>query len=878
MDDRSAPPIRRATPLLAAVLALALLAAGLGAAPARADLRPGSWHALTTGKRLALPLPTVTRAPTLVSTPRGGITVTAKVRYRAANWHGGKRVRRDRATVWLYVAQRLLTTGPDPAGPAFRTVRTGTLKRRDTTLTYTVKLPARVAAKLRRSGVFSRNAVRRDAARRLVWIDAEQDRDYKRVDGVYDWREGRAANGAEAPVSRRAKRFTGRAVAHAAIADTNCSTNTPCGTLTVQNQTSAGVYCPGCTIMDEQGLPGSMPATANTSGVPLVVGASAMQCFESGNGNSNPLGFANLDPGSSYPNAYAAGPVSTVPDVSAQQPISGGMSVTQPIQANDSAQWADNEQVADTSGLVQGVLGEAMALVPWTLGKLGLTEGFSPTFAGMTLKAMGESSLDLPSIGAIVSAGLDIAEYIIDNSCDGNPNLMLLAAAEPGGGIVASAVSVDKEGFGLYSPAAPNVTAGDPDSVVNGAQLNPSQSTYLGSPLYLNQEMAGDGVQGNVTGSGNVNFVNLLWTNYSQCQQEGNLAFGSEPQPGTWDCSETPASTPVVASPVNDQDCQTGNTACPFPAANFPAGAQTVLETDTFAYAAPSTPPTTTVIDTPNCASGATQVTGGQAIPSGQSVTSPNGLYALTMQPSGTLTVGYNAPSGAVSTVWSQAGGSAGAYAAMQTGGDFVVLDPQASTAAFSTGTAGTGATYLAVQNDGNVIVASASGTLLWQTGTGSGTCTNPSPVTTTSATGCATLMAAGQTLYEGQGISSPGNSDPTAGFPWTLLVNDQGILEVDPDAVWSTAEPLFTSAPGWANGGYAGQGAYAAMQADGNFVLYTAQGTPWFASGTAGNPGAYVAIQNDANVVVYSAQDVALWAASFGGNDYLQAPACPAP
>ncbi len=49
-------------------------------------------------------------------------------------------------------------------------------------------------------------------------------------------------------------------------------------------------------------------------------------------------------------------------------------------------------------------------------------------------------------------------------------------------------------------------------------------------------------------------------------------------------------------------------------------------------------------------------------------------------------------------------------------------------------------------------------------------------------------------------------------------------------------------------------------MQSDGNLVLY-ANGVPAWATGTNGNPGAWAALQDDRNFVVYSAANKPLWA-----------------
>lgn len=53
-----------------------------------------------------------------------------------------------------------------------------------------------------------------------------------------------------------------------------------------------------------------------------------------------------------------------------------------------------------------------------------------------------------------------------------------------------------------------------------------------------------------------------------------------------------------------------------------------------------------------------------------------------------------------------------------------------------------------------------------------------------------------------------------------------------------------------------------AAMQSDGNLVIYNPSGAPTWASNTSGNPGAILYVQSDGNVIIYnSARTRVLWA-----------------
>ncbi len=53
---------------------------------------------------------------------------------------------------------------------------------------------------------------------------------------------------------------------------------------------------------------------------------------------------------------------------------------------------------------------------------------------------------------------------------------------------------------------------------------------------------------------------------------------------------------------------------------------------------------------------------------------------------------------------------------------------------------------------------------------------------------------------------------------------------------------------------------AKAAMQSDGNFVLYTPDSQVEWSTGTAGFPGSYLKMQDDGNLVLYNAVESAVW------------------
>jgi hypothetical protein len=98
-------------------------------------------------------------------------------------------------------------------------------------------------------------------------------------------------------------------------------------------------------------------------------------------------------------------------------------------------------------------------------------------------------------------------------------------------------------------------------------------------------------------------------------------------------------------------------------------------------------------------------LTANHELTSGQSLASCNGDYTLNMQGDGNLVLYQSG-----TALWaSNTSGSAADEAIMQ--GD-------AGSPVWASGTAGNDGASLAVQNDGNVVIYSASGAALWATGT----------------------------------------------------------------------------------------------------------------------------------------------------------------
>ena len=784
--------------------------------------------------------------------------------------------------VMLHVARDLHSTGPDPASDLFRRAIVQKLSARRVGRTYTFTLSAKVTRVLAAAGLLSSNRARRGRVASRVWVDVEQDRDFQRVDGRYDWREGSAATAA-APGGARPQPTAGLGAADAyaagSISNNTCTghSKNPCGYLTVQNQTANGIYCPsgaGSGTTNGQACgnygtdsgsnpgPATVSGSMNQMGVPVGVAGSAVQCFVEGtNGSnpSNPVGFNNVST-SGNPQPYSPGSVSISPGNSTPV-LSSGYAVTEPIVANDTASPASSNEVAGVSGYMQGALG-----LVW--GAVGFAGVPSPNLVGVSLFAL---DADFPTPGSIVMAVLGIAKGVIEDSCDGNANSMALATAEPGGGSASATFKASKEGWGFLNTAATSSTP-----AANGLQLAPSSSTYgppnstgTANPLFLSMYTRGFGVQGSVAGTGaNTNEVDIVWADYNPCQQPSKMwgeALNGISSSST-QCSQTPPSSPVVTSTYGNVDCATNNYSCPFPAAGFPPVQANAKATKV------STLPNTAS----NCG---TTIPSGTIMNEGDSYTSPNGNYTFIMQTDGNLVLYLNGPNGkatwAANTADSeQKNGDGGVKTVLQSNGDLQVIDSK-NNVLWSSGTSSSktelsNGSTVSVQNDGNVVMYQSTtynDASLWSTGTQSGPLTCPAPfaqpqvqVTTN---GCATIMPAGLVLGSGGTITSPNGL-------YTLTMQPSGALVLTgAGTLWSSTQTptvrkaTITGPPlpgsqaaltyGYGNG------------VTGNLEVGTAAGKTSFQTNTASNgdnpltPGFnYLAVQNDGNLVLYTEDGVA--------------------
>ncbi len=205
------------------------------------------------------------------------------------------------------------------------------------------------------------------------------------------------------------------------------------------------------------------------------------------------------------------------------------------------------------------------------------------------------------------------------------------------------------------------------------------------------------------------------------------------------------------------------------------------------------------------------------ALTAGQSLTSPNGQFRLTMQGDGNL-VEY----GGTSVVWASATNPSGARAVMQDDGNFVIYDSSDS-ALWASDTSGNPGAYLSLRDTGELSVVSATGSRLWA-GPGE--------------------LALNATLTSGQTLSSP-----LGAYRLTMQANGN-LVEYDAadTVIWETGT---------------NSGTRAVMQSDGNLVLYDGADQALWASNTSGHPGAYLSLLDTGQLLVDTTAGTPLWAAA---------------
>ena len=212
----------------------------------------------------------------------------------------------------------------------------------------------------------------------------------------------------------------------------------------------------------------------------------------------------------------------------------------------------------------------------------------------------------------------------------------------------------------------------------------------------------------------------------------------------------------------------------------------------------------------------------GAVLTSGQSITTPNGQYSLTMETNGNAV--ESGPSDSV-VFETNTSGNTGADLIMQGDGN-LVLYSSGGAALWASGTVGSAGAYLVLPNNGQLAVDSAAGATLWSAPT-------------------AATLPSGAVLTSGQSITTPNGQ-----YSLTMETNGNAVESGPSDSV-----VFETNTSG-------NTGADLIMQGDGNLVLYSSGGAALWASGTVGSAGAYLVLPNNGQLAVDSAAGATLWSA----------------
>ncbi|HET8910557.1 MAG TPA: CHAP domain-containing protein, partial [Ktedonobacteraceae bacterium] len=218
-----------------------------------------------------------------------------------------------------------------------------------------------------------------------------------------------------------------------------------------------------------------------------------------------------------------------------------------------------------------------------------------------------------------------------------------------------------------------------------------------------------------------------------------------------------------------------------------------------------------------------------QTLQANQYMTSVNVQSVLIMQPDGNLVL-YTGPG--YHPIWSsKTFGHPGAYAKLESNGDFVVYS-QSGTTLWHSQRYGS-PDKLIMQSDGNLVEFS-SGLPIWSTAT--------SHVDKTIFMGSDQLNSA-DTMGPNDYIRS---SD---GRYIIILQPDNNLVEYGPG--WH---------PIWSTQNEDRGGSSVIMQSDGNLIQYTPNKVSVWSSGTGGNSSSFAMLQPDGSFVIYSTGETPIW------------------
>lgn len=211
-----------------------------------------------------------------------------------------------------------------------------------------------------------------------------------------------------------------------------------------------------------------------------------------------------------------------------------------------------------------------------------------------------------------------------------------------------------------------------------------------------------------------------------------------------------------------------------------------------------------------------------QSINIGQSIVSENGVFSFVMQSDSNACIYQK---GIQASIWcTRSNGTGAQFVIMQKDGNLVAYAP-GTRPVWQTATQGHEGTFLLLQNDGNMVIYNREGRSIWETSTARHVPNRH----------CNDTLLPNASLQLGQSLRSCNGR-------YVLAMQTDGNLVVYDGnrAIWESATA------------YKGT-QFAIMQTDGNFVLYKDNWQPLWESRTAGHAGSYITLQDDGNLVIYN-------------------------
>lgn len=546
-------------------------AARVSAAPT-ADL-PRNYEVDANGQ-LALPMPYLAASPTLTPRDDGSASLSFSIHYDVWIPLGDTSGRPDEAVLTVMVASTMNVNGPLKNSPTFvKVLVDGQLDQESQIRDYSIDLPADAVAFLKDKGydpTLSPTALAdaavtggsgkagdpdspappggpspeklaaQRAALQYLEINVSHVRDFKWVDGNFDWSQSRAWTGTDGPVTESI---------------TDSSTFTVVNNTDQYGQTSSvdGVADQGGTN-EFQGA-----GTDSTLGVPIVLAGQPVECIGQGDG-SNPTGF-QLTNGMDIALDLLPG----------QVPV--GASITHQVNADDSLSSQTLSGAQDlVTGTVQVLASVASTTTPglksaWQSFAL-LAEDITE-FGSITTVVL---AIPFKAIGQLVRSIVTIAT----DSCADYSNIFNLTAAEPSGATAGYSWADQTDGlFDVYASS----TYGT--SMVFDDNVGVSQSTGIFSVGTSAGAVSVHPWLTQVAETGCGSSAHGLVNNTGSCGSSGNNVVAvtwslNDPCPqGTFaDCQVYPTDTsefPPVTIPGSDL-CGPDNDLCPTLAAPIPDG------------------------------------------------------------------------------------------------------------------------------------------------------------------------------------------------------------------------------------------------------------------------------------------------------------------